>query len=256
MTKSNGIKSLKQAAKLLNRHAPDGESLAYINPDEGRLLKAHGGSGIMTVAGVPSYNWFTDAAKWVKDKAIDYFSDGDPVKDAGGVKEWGKWVGGDDKQSNFISDLAKGVGKGILKRYSDPKNIAGDTLSLLTFLRGKKDAQGLNDHEMNLYNDLLGQTAGHEAEFALSTAGGTELTAPKYTDDISEVASFTDVTRPAMKTTAVAEGGRIGYDNGGIGQLMPRLGYGSGSPHRIELPSEGVNQFYESNALGAIDQTN
>jgi len=37
---------------------------------------------------------------------------------------------------------------------------------------------------------------------------------------------------------------------------MPRLGYGSGSPHGIELPSEGVNQFYESNALGAIDQTN
>ena len=46
MAKSNGITSLKQAAKLLNKHAPDGESLAYINPDEGRLLKAHGGSGI------------------------------------------------------------------------------------------------------------------------------------------------------------------------------------------------------------------
>ena len=45
MAKSNGIKSLKQAAKLLNKHAPKGESLAYINSDEGRLLKAHGGSG-------------------------------------------------------------------------------------------------------------------------------------------------------------------------------------------------------------------
>ena len=39
MTKSNGIKSLKQAAKLLNKHAPDGESLAYINPEEAKLLK-------------------------------------------------------------------------------------------------------------------------------------------------------------------------------------------------------------------------
>ena len=58
MAKSNGIKSLKQAAKLLNKHAPKGESLAYINSDEGRLLKAHGGSGIMTVAGVPSYAWY------------------------------------------------------------------------------------------------------------------------------------------------------------------------------------------------------
>ena len=54
MTKSNGITSLKQAAKLLNKHSPDGESLAYINPEEAKLLKASGGSGIMTVAGVPS----------------------------------------------------------------------------------------------------------------------------------------------------------------------------------------------------------
>ena len=59
MTKSNGIKSLKQAAKLLNKHSPDGESLAYINPEEARLLKSHGGSGIMTLAGVPSYGpWY------------------------------------------------------------------------------------------------------------------------------------------------------------------------------------------------------
>ena len=63
MTKSNGIKSLKQAAKLLNRHAPDGESLAYINPDEGRLLKAHGGSGIMTLQGVPTYGPIWDFTK-------------------------------------------------------------------------------------------------------------------------------------------------------------------------------------------------
>ena len=68
MAKSNGIKDLKQAAKLLNKHAPDGESLAYINPGEARLLKAHGGSGIETLSGVPSYNWFTDALGWVGDK--------------------------------------------------------------------------------------------------------------------------------------------------------------------------------------------
>ena len=58
MSKSNGIKSLKQAAKLLNKHSPDGESLAYINPEEAKLLKSHGGSGIMTLAGVPSYAWY------------------------------------------------------------------------------------------------------------------------------------------------------------------------------------------------------
>ena len=55
MAKSNGIKDLKQAAKLLNKHAPDGEKLAYINKKEAELLRAHGGSGIQTLQGVPSY---------------------------------------------------------------------------------------------------------------------------------------------------------------------------------------------------------
>lgn len=64
MKKSDGILSLKKAAKLLNKHAPEGESLAYINPEEAKLLRSHGGSGIMTLAGVPSYKWY--------DKILEY----------------------------------------------------------------------------------------------------------------------------------------------------------------------------------------
>ena len=62
MKKSDGILSLKKAAKLLNKHSPEGEKLAYINPEEAKLLRSHGGSGIMTLAGVPSY-W--EIPKWV-----------------------------------------------------------------------------------------------------------------------------------------------------------------------------------------------
>jgi len=68
MTKSNGIASLKQAARLLNKHSPDGESLAYINPEEARVLKARGGSGIMTLAGVPTYGFWSDLGQ----KALEY----------------------------------------------------------------------------------------------------------------------------------------------------------------------------------------
>ena len=69
MAKSNGIKSLKQAAKLLNKHSPDGESLAYINPAEARLLRSHGGSGIETISGVPSYDLIPD---WMKNIYTSY----------------------------------------------------------------------------------------------------------------------------------------------------------------------------------------
>ena len=92
-----------------------------------------------------------------------------------------------------------------------------DVLSVLAYYRAKKDKEGLNEHEMKIYNDLLGQTAGHEAEFDLSTAGGAELTAPLYSSNLSDVAApktidFSGNTTPDL--TLSAEGGRIGYADG------------------------------------------
>jgi len=47
---------LAQAAKLLNENAPEGESLAYINSAEAKMLKDAGGAGEpVNSSGVPSY---------------------------------------------------------------------------------------------------------------------------------------------------------------------------------------------------------
>jgi hypothetical protein len=47
---------LAEAARLLNENAPEGESLAYINQDEAKLLKSIGGLGKpVNSSGVPSY---------------------------------------------------------------------------------------------------------------------------------------------------------------------------------------------------------
>ncbi len=47
---------LRQAAKLLNEQAPEGEQLAYINADEAKLLKSKGGAGVpVNSSGVPSF---------------------------------------------------------------------------------------------------------------------------------------------------------------------------------------------------------
>jgi len=51
----NKKQSITEARKLLSQFAPKGESLAFINEDEARLLKAHGGSGELTQAGIPTY---------------------------------------------------------------------------------------------------------------------------------------------------------------------------------------------------------
>jgi len=46
---------LKDNAKTLNEAAPEGEMLAYINPEESGVLKLLGGAGQMTPAGIPSF---------------------------------------------------------------------------------------------------------------------------------------------------------------------------------------------------------
>ena len=49
------MNNLKNAVGLLNAQAPQGEFLAYINPNEAQMLKDSGGSGLLTPQGIPSY---------------------------------------------------------------------------------------------------------------------------------------------------------------------------------------------------------
>jgi hypothetical protein len=51
-----GLTSLREARTILERHAPKGEFLAYINSDEAALLKNRGGSGeVANESGIKSY---------------------------------------------------------------------------------------------------------------------------------------------------------------------------------------------------------
>ena len=250
MAKSNGIKSLKQAAKLLNKHAPDGESLAYINPEEAKVLRSRGGTGIQTLAGVPSY-WSWD------------------------------WLTGDDGLISKGTDLVGNVWDSVTGAYKDKgiphptkigetiiqpgRSIVNDALSVWGALRAKKDQEGLNEAEMAQFNKLNEQLSAAKTEFDVSTDFGTQLKAPQNVPEtIEDVSTFTDVTLPTMKTTAVAQGGRIGYNLGGIdtpfqgiGALNPRMGYQMGSPHGQAIPtfSEGVEQMYESGPAGVDTET-
>ena len=230
MTKSNGIKSLKQAAKLLNKHAPEGESLAYINPDEGRLLKAHGGSGIMTLQGVPTYGPIWEfAKKFVPDAwepALETIGTG--------IQSVGKFLGYGDKEIPH-PDQDKYPGRTITQ---PGRSIVNDALSVWGALRAKKDQEGLNAAEMEQFNKLNQQLAAAETEFDVSTDFGQQLK-PEYETDITKSAAYTPITfdaagatTPDLTIDAKAYGGRIGYNMGGIdtpfqgiGALNPRMGY-------------------------------
>ena len=74
------ITNSKQAADFLNKRAPKGESLAFINESEARLLKANGGMGLPlpNTGGVPVYGFWGDAweaaKNWGKEavKNVDF----------------------------------------------------------------------------------------------------------------------------------------------------------------------------------------
>ena len=59
------IKKTREAKKLIETMAPQGEFLAFINDREAKMLKDAGGSGIMTAAGIPSFVDFTDTSQGI-----------------------------------------------------------------------------------------------------------------------------------------------------------------------------------------------
>ncbi len=201
MKKSDGILSLKKAAKLLNKHAPDGESLAYINPEEARLLKSHGGSGIMTLQGVPTY-FLSEAWGWVKDTAAPAVYN---------------WLGYDNEKGGGGSQMLK------------------DIASLWGGYEGMKESKELSEWEKQQYQEQQAKEALNTALFAGQTDSGAQLLAPQNVPtDTTAVSAYRPIdfsgsATPDLTTTAVAEGGRIGYNAGGLTQYeifkLKELGY-------------------------------
>jgi hypothetical protein len=68
---NGGLTSLREARSILERHAPTGEFLAYINSDEAALLKSRGGSGeVANESGIKSYGFLKKIFKPVA-KVLD-----------------------------------------------------------------------------------------------------------------------------------------------------------------------------------------
>ncbi len=72
------IRDTKQAKRLIEAMAPEGEFLAFINQREAQMLKDAGGSGLMTLAGIPSFVEYGDiSGATASQDQVDSFSGGD-----------------------------------------------------------------------------------------------------------------------------------------------------------------------------------
>ena len=87
------IRDTKQAKRLIEAMAPEGEFLAFINEREAQMLRDAGGSGIMTLAGIPSFVDFGGAG-------TGYGSASDTFSSAGGGGGASGGGGGDDQEDD------------------------------------------------------------------------------------------------------------------------------------------------------------
>ena len=78
---------LQDKAKTLNEAAPEGEMLAYINPQEAGVLKLLGGSGKMTPAGIPSFDKEEDEMMGFSSPTTSAYTSTPKQDDFGGARE-------------------------------------------------------------------------------------------------------------------------------------------------------------------------
>ena len=72
------IRDTKEARRLIQAMAPEGEFLAFINEREAQMLRDAGGSGIMTLAGIPSFVEYGGiSGATASQSQVDSFSGGD-----------------------------------------------------------------------------------------------------------------------------------------------------------------------------------
>ena len=120
------IRNTKQAKRLIEAMAPEGEFLAFINEREAQMLRNAGGSGIMTLAGIPSFVEYGDiSGATASQDQVDSFSGGDDssnIVDEVALTRGPTIVTGPDQEDdNAIMMQALGIPPGIT--YSGTDNL-------------------------------------------------------------------------------------------------------------------------------------
>jgi len=205
---------LKKAKNLLNRYAPKGEELAYINSKEAKLLKRIGGAGKdINGTGIKSYY------------GSDDYGAGEDGKGSSGPSGGGSSNGDDNNYMDYytpsrpsmLSRAATAVGN-----FIKDGGVTGMVLSAI----GK-------NQEQNRRNKLTSQFASEEGRIGLrnnnmgggdnnnsaTNVGGKIVKLAPTSAEISQ-SKATDVTYDSRKTKARGRSMTILTNSRGVGKNM------------------------------------
>ena len=216
---------IKKAKNLLNKFAPKGEQLAYINSKEARLLKSKGGAGKMTKAGIRSYT-------------EDEEDTGD-VSNSGSSSSSGGGGGGDSDNSPQRASF-----RSVAPKTAAPRSMLSRAATAIgNFIKGggtvgflgRKIGEAYKvNKEQNRRDKLTSQFASEEGRIGFTNnniSGGDNYTPParnvggriiKLSPTTAEVSqsSATDVTYDSRKTKAKGRSMMVKTNSRGIGKNM------------------------------------
>ena len=198
---------LKKAKNLLNKYAPKGEELAYINSKEAKLLKRIGGAGKdINGTGIKSYY------------GSDDYGAGEDGKGSSGPSGGGG--GGDDNNYMDYYVSSKPKSKSILD-FSPTvqlvKGVYNAVKGSMDKSKSRREANveiGLGTDRMSNYN-----TSGGNNNNSATNVGGKIIKLAPTSAEISQ-SKATDVTYDSRKTKARGRSMTIRTDSRGVGNNM------------------------------------
>ena len=222
--KKGGMPTLKDAKE----NAPPGEFLAYINPKEADMLRAAGGSGIMTAMGIPSFIDYGDVESGLASQdQVDSFTGGgsDGFEGEEGPRPtYSQQLtniqqGGDGFTSppmvmtdpdKFDREPAPSVARSFFDRITGPLGDARQNLSI-NYIRNE-----LERRKPDNYSKTLAGRLGFKPN-------ETPFDTSKYKTRTEELEDALTRAIVGENVTATIQGNRNKGDGGGDNEFMPTL---------------------------------
>ena len=204
---------LKKAKNLLNKYAPKGEELAYINSKEAKLLKRIGGAGKdINGTGIKSYY------------GSDDYGAGEDGKGSSGPSGGGS-SGGDDNNYMDYYVSSKSKSKSILD-YSPTFQIAKAVVNTVKNVFNKNNPRLNRNDPTGLYAEGLTtgsrnniNMGGGDNNNSATNVGGKIVKLAPTSAEISQ-SKATDVTYDSRKTKARGRSMTILTNSRGVGKNM------------------------------------
>lgn len=211
---------IRKAKNLLNKYAPKGEQLAFINAKEVNLLKRKGGSGKMTKAGIRSYTEDEEDTGDVSNAGSSSSSsssssdDNSPQRQPSSYRSVAPKTAAPKSMLSRIGDFIKGGGfTGMAIRAIGNYNTKNNPRSKLNDPTGLY-AEGLTTGSRNNIN-----MGGGDNNNSATNVGGKIVKLAPTSAEISQ-SKATDVTYDSRKTKARGRSMTILTNSRGVGKNM------------------------------------